>query len=508
MMEAMSLLGLDIGTSATKGVLLDDSGRVIAAARRGYRVRIPEPGRAELSAGRVWAAARAVIASLAGAGSAARSPVRAVCVGGSGDEVVALDARGRPVGPVIMAIDRRSDAEGRALAETYPVDALYRSTGLWDLAITPVARLRWLEHHEARTAARVRRLLSWPEWIAVCLGLPPAVDPTLAARTLAYDLTRGAYAGQGASMPRLAEGLLSPVVPTGTILGAIPRRVASTLGLPDGTRYVVGGFDQAMARVGAGALDPSVAHDGNGSWEALSVGYGRAVVDPRLRDEGWSLGPSVVGDQGREVMGSWAAGVVLRWAAALGSRGSPETALERALGRLPSRHARVVAHVDLTAPPSSRSRGSGAFVGLDLSTGHDDLMLAVLDGLAHRLRRAIAGLRDRGVPVAVLRVTGGGAASDRWLRLKADATTLPVERPAVHEAGAFAAAVLAGSAVGSLPAVDTAIRQLVRVAARFEPDAGMAAWHEERAGRHVALATALETLGRGGPPTGAELAGQ
>ena len=263
-----------------------------------------------------------------------------------------------------------------------------------------------------------------------------------------------------------------------------------------------------MARVGAGALDPSVAHDGNGSWEALSVGYGRAVVDPRLRDEGWSLGPSVVGDQGREVMGSWAAGVVLRWAAALGSRGSPETALERALGRLPSRHARVVAHVDLTAPPSSRSRGSGAFVGLDLSTGHDDLMLAVLDGLAHRLRRAIAGLRDRGVPVAVLRVTGGGAASDRWLRLKADATTLPVERPAVHEAGAFAAAVLAGSAVGSLPAVDTAIRQLVRVAARFEPDAGMAAWHEERAGRHVALATALETLGRGGPPTGAELAGQ
>lgn len=507
MMEAMSLLGLDIGTSATKGVLLDDAGRVIAAARRGYRVRVPEPGRAELSAGRVWAAARAVIDHLAGTASAARSPVRAICVGGSGDEMVALDARGRPVGPVIMAIDQRSEMEGRSLAEAYPPDALYRSTGLWDLAITPVARLRWLERHEPRAAERVHRLLSWPEWVAVCLGLPPAVDPTLAARTLAYDLTLGAYAGAGASMPRLAEGLLSPIVPTGTILGVIPTRVASILGLPDGTQYVVGGFDQAMARLGAGALDPSVAHDGNGSWEALSVGHPSASIDSRLRDDGWSVGPSATG-RSLEVMGSWPGGIVLRWAVALASHGSLETALERTLGRLPSRHAHALAHVGLTGPLLARS-GGFAFVGLDLSTGHDDLMLAVLDGLAHRLRRAIVGLRDRGVPVTVLRVTGGGARSDRWLRLKADATALPVERPAVHEAGAFAAAVLAGSAIGSLPPVDVAIRRLVRVVARFEPDPERVAWHEERARRHAALAEGLRTLRLdAGRPTGGDLTGQ
>lgn len=508
-MAAMSLLGLDIGTSATKGVLLDDAGRVIATARRSYRVRIPGPDRAELPAGRVWAATRAVIAALADAASAVRSPVRAVCVGGSGDEVVALDDRGRPVGPVIMAIDRRSDAEGRALAEAYPPDALYRSTGLWDLAITPVARLRWLERHEPRTAARVRRLLSWPEWIAVCLGLAPATDPTLAARTLAYDLSSGSYAHEGASMPRLAEDLLSPVVPTGTILGTVAPRVAAVLGLPDGARYVVGGFDQAMARLGSGALGPGVGHDGNGSWEALSVGSQGATVSPRLRELGWSVGPSVIGDRGREVMGSWPSGIVLRWAGALASRGSPEAALERALGRSPSRRARLLAHVAITDAPPSPLGGSGAFVGLDLSSGHDDLVLAVLDGLAHRLRRAIADVRAGGVPVDVLRVTGGGARWDRWLQLKADATGLPVERPAVQEAGAFAAAVMAGSAIGSLPPVDRAIAESVRVAARFEPDPEQAAWHDERAGRHAALAAGLATLDQAaGRPPGGPRAGQ
>ena len=140
----MSLLGIDVGTSATKGVLLDDEGRVLAHARAGYRLVVPGPRRAELSAARVWAAARSVIGSLARTAVAAGSPVRAVCVGGSGDEVVAVDGHGRPVAPIVMAVDHRSEAEGEALAASLGADALYRRTGLWDLSTTPVARFEWM----------------------------------------------------------------------------------------------------------------------------------------------------------------------------------------------------------------------------------------------------------------------------------------------------------------------------------------------------------------------------
>src|SRR6188768_3045054 len=128
----MSLLGIDVGTSATKGVLIDDRGRVLAQAHRGYRLVTPAPGRVELDAARVWVAAREVIGSLASVARGADTTVRAVCVGGSGDEVVAVDARSRPIGRVVMAADRRSEAQGRALAAAEGADDLFRRTGLWE----------------------------------------------------------------------------------------------------------------------------------------------------------------------------------------------------------------------------------------------------------------------------------------------------------------------------------------------------------------------------------------
>jgi sugar (pentulose or hexulose) kinase len=410
----MSTLGLDIGTSATKGILLDDHGRVLAEDRRGYRVREPAPGRAELPAARVWVAARGVLVSLAGVGERAGSPVRAVCAGGSGDDIVMVDPRGRPVAPVIMAADGRSSPEGRALAGAMGAEAAYLRTGLWDLGTTPAARWRWLERHRPAEAARVTRLLSWPEWLMTRLGLPAMVDPTLAARTLAYDRATHAYASATDALG-LPVGLLSPIVPTGTNVGVIPARRADALGLRRGTSYVVGGFDQAMATLGAGAIEPGVGHDGNGTWEAFSLRIPGRTVDPGLRASRWSMGPAASGPQA-EVMTSWMGGRAWRRA----------------------RH------------------------------GADDGPA----GLADRLADAVRGLAVLGLVVTRIRATGGGAQSDAWLQDKADATGFPVERPAVRQAGAFAAAVLAGSAVGALPPVEEAVRRLVAIEATFEPRSG------------------------------------
>lgn len=487
----MSLLGIDVGTSATKGVLLDDGGRILAHARAGYRLVVPGPGRAELSAGRVWGATRSVIGSLARTAVAAGSPVRAVCVGGSGDEVVAVDRRGRPVAPVVMAVDRRSEAEGEVLAASLGADELYRRAGLWDLSATPLARFEWLRRHDPTCASRVARLLSWPEWIATRLGVPPVVDPTLAARTLAYDLTSRSYTSPP---PGLSEGIWSEVVPTGTSLGAIPAVSAGRLGLGAETRFVVGGFDQAMATLGAGAVGPGVAHDGNGSWEALSLRVPGTTIDDRLRIGRWSVGPSATDPSRHELMTSWTGGSALRWVVGLASGGTAgDAAVGRSLAALPEETG-AVAIPDLAESTVAPFGGGGALAALDLATGHADLVLAMLHGLAYRLRDATAGLRSLGVEVSVLRATGGGARSDRWLQLKADATGLPVERPAVREAGAFAAALLAGSAVAALPPPEAAVRELVTVDRRFEPDASRHARHVERAASHRALSDGLAGL--------------
>jgi xylulokinase len=316
------------------------------------------------------------------------------------------------------------------------------------------------------------------------------VDPTLAARTLAYDVTRRGYAAPPADLP---EGIWSEVVPTGTSLGSIPADRAGRLGLRADTAFVVGGFDQAMATLGAGAIGPGVAHDGNGSWEALSLRVPGPVIDVRLRELHWSVGPSATDESSLELMTSWVGGSALRWLVGLASGGlASDAAVGRALGALPG-VTRAVAIPELDAPMPPLG-GGGAVADLDLGTGHADLVLAMVEGLAYRLRDAVAGLRSMGVEVTSLRATGGGARSDRWLQLKADATGLPVERPAVGEAGAFAAAVLAGSAVGVLPPAEAAIRELVRADRLFEPDASGRSRHVRKAVRQRMLSDALVRL--------------
>jgi sugar (pentulose or hexulose) kinase len=163
------------------------------------------------------------------------------------------------------------------------------------------------------------------------------------------------------------------------------------------------------------------------------------------------------------------------------------------LEQLPAGRPRLLAPVGLAEPGAGPLGGMGAIVGLDLATTHADLVLAVIDGLAHRLRRAVREVVATGVPVHAIRCTGGGTRSRRWLQEKADATGLVIERPEVDEAGAFAAALLAGSAIGVLPPVEEAVRELVRVA-ELEPDPTMAAWHDERAALYARMALTLDDL--------------
>ena len=217
----------------------------------------------------------------------------------------------------------------------------------------------------------------------------------------------------------------------------------------------MGGFDQAMATLGAGAIEPGVAHDGNGSWEALSM---RVPPDALVLEAGRGrlVGRAIrhrrSPPRGHGQLGGWAG-------TALGGRaGDRRQGQRRGDGSGPRAaapgDARAVADVDLGTGLAPLLGGRGAIAALDLGVDHADLVLAVLDGLAHRLRDATRALTAVGVQATRIRASGGGTRSDRWLQLKADATGLVVERSAVQEAGAFAAAVMAGSAVGVLPPAD------------------------------------------------------
>src|SRR4051794_6114843 len=319
-----AVIGLDIGTSVVKGVLIAADGHLVARAARAQALDIGPGGRVEVDAREVAKNARRVISRLAGRAGAAGSHVLAVCSAGSGDEAVWVDEAGVPVAPVPLSLDTRDAAVGEAIADRVGVDRFRTLTGLPTTGVYPITRYTALRAARHDLGARVRRLLAWPEALALDLGVEVNGEPTLAARTGAWrgatEVAGGRYddvllAGAGGS-----ADLSPPVVPTGTVIGTIPARVAAALGLPANVALVAGGFDQAMATLGAGITTSGIAHVGAGSWQALTVlADARPSVD--LVADGFSIGPSIAAARRWSLMASGPGTIMLGWLGRIGDGG-------------------------------------------------------------------------------------------------------------------------------------------------------------------------------------------
>jgi xylulokinase len=489
-----AVIGLDIGTSSVKGILAGESG-VLASGRRRYRLDIGADGRVELDADSVWRAVRSVIRSFVATSRDHGHAVVAVCCGGSGDEAVWLDADDRPVALIPMALDRRSDADGRALVEAVGLAAFMETTGLPLSGSYPLARLAWLARTVPATASRVRRLLAWPEFVALRLGVEPLAEPTLAARSAAYDVGQAQWdrrlvdaAGVGSSpFPRLGG--------SGGIAGTIPAAVAARLGLGRGVAVVAGGFDQAMATRGAGVVGPGAAHLGTGSWEAVTVLADLPRFD--LVKRGFSVGPSIDAGASWSVMMSWPGAARLSWLAGFGSllprsRGTSDADVKRALTQ--ARRG--------PDTPTGVLTTAGVLAGLRLDVDAGTLIRAVLEGIAFDAADALDDLANTGLSIHEVRITGGGAADPRWVQLRADVLGVPIVAVQPWDAGVSAAAALAWTAAVGDAAVETVLARLVRHDPLVAPRRDRNAAYAELRARRTVLKQALdghadETLGIG-----------
>ena len=289
----MSLLGIDVGTSAIKVVAIAaDSGAELASARRSYAASHPEPGRMELDPELVWAAFVETVRSVADADAIHDDPVEALALSVSCDEVVPVDAAGRPLGPCIMAPDSRGADAAAEIGDLIPPAELYRRTGLALLPLYPLARMVWYRRHRPDLAARATRYLGWGELILDRLGLPAVTDATTAGRWLAWDVRERAWMRDLVADLSLPPAVLPEVVAPGTQIGTLPPIAARLLGLGEATAVVAGAFDQICAAVGAGLREPGDAAVGTGTWENTTI-LSEGPLGTSGLDRGATWGPYV-----------------------------------------------------------------------------------------------------------------------------------------------------------------------------------------------------------------------
>ncbi len=486
-------LGLDVGTSAVKALLVDAEGAVRGEAVAPLTLCVPEPLAAEQDAEAWWrAAATAVRACRVQAGGLA---VRGVGLTGQKHALVALDDADRPLAPAVLWADGRAFAECDEVRNVFP--AIGRRTGALPLPGFLVPKwLRFLREDPAR-AARVRRLVFAKDFVRLKLTGGWATERTEASASQVYDFRSNAWSPTLLRFYDIPAEALAPVGGSTEVLGAVGAAGARATGLDPGTPVVGGAGDNEAGAVACGAL-------GRGR-VAITLGTsGTVVAYSRVRGAAGGLSwcrhvlPGGYAATGTVL----SAGRALRWVGeAAFPAGGDEAAVVAAAEAADPTAAPLVFLPALVGErsPVPDPLATACFVGLRPSHGRGHLARAVLDGVTLALAETITLLRAAGVEARTLRVTSGGAASGLWRRTLASAAQLPVTAVSERLGPALGAAILAAVGTGAGPLEDLA-EAWVRPGAEDLPDRAESERLAALAVYARAVRTALRGVGAPGDP--------
>ena len=463
------VIGVDIGTQSTKALLTDANGRILAQASQSYQPDTPRPLWAEqwpavwLDAVLACVARCMAEANAGGETGASAEPidVRALCIsslyGGSG---IPVDADLTPLHPCLIWLDRRAEAQVRAVRATVDLDRLRAVTANGVDSYYGFTKMLWLRDERPEVWARTRWLLPPNAWIIARLTGAVAVDHSSAGNIGGvYDM-----AARGWSVPMLdALGIPAAMMPerlveSSEIVGRLLPAWAEATGLPAGTPVVAGGVDAAVATFAAGATRSGqhVAMIGTSMcWGTLTrqadASHGLISMPHVFRgaDDIYTFGGAITAGAAEAWFREQFCGPEL--ARERAGEGRAAALLDEAAAQVPPGSDGLVFLPYLAGErsPIWDGRASGAFVGLSLFHTRAHLYRAVLEGVAYALRHNMEAGR-MSVPALddTLIVVGGAARSDLWMQIVADITGFPVRTIAQEVEAALGAALLAALGAG------------------------------------------------------------
>jgi xylulokinase len=498
----VAFLGLDLGTTGVRALLIDDAGALLGSATAEHPLHSPAPGWMEQDPADWWrATALAVRAALAEARLSADA-VQAVAVSGQMHGAVLLDASGDVVRPCILWNDQRSVAQCDEIMGRVGLERMLAITGNVALAGFTAPKLLWVREHETERWARVAHVLLPRDYLNYRLTGVLASEPSDAAGTLLFDVRARRWSAEILHDLELDPALLSPIVPSAGLVGPLQAAAAETLGLRMGTPVIGGGADNACAAAGNGVLEPGQV--------LCSVGTSGTVVAPVGLEAG-TPGHNVhlfshVSPRVNYLMGVvLSAGGALRW---FRDTCAPELVAAARQGG-PDPYDVLTAEAEATPPgaegllflpyltgertPHGSAVARGVFFGLSPRHGRGHLTRAVIEGVSFALGQSLNLLRGAGVQAEVVRLTGGGARSPFWRQVLADVFECPVVVQAHDEGPAYGAALLAAVGGGAFPDIETAGR-LAEPSGRIEPNPETSKIYRRSAALYADLYQSVEPL--------------
>ena len=483
-------IGADLGTSALKLLLLDESGTIVKTVTRSYPVSFPAPGWSEQSPEDWWDAfvsgTRELICEINSA------EIAAIGLGGQMHGLVALDNADRVIRPAILWNDGRTDKETAWLNSKIGKEKLSAHTANIAFAGFTAPKLLWMQEAEPEHFAKISKIMLPKDYINYRLTGVHCTDYSDASGMLLLDVENRSWSKEMLEICHIREEQMPTLYESHQVVGKLTPSVAELLGLSENTLVVAGAGDNAAAAIGTGTVGEGKCNISLGTSGTIFISSESFSVDPFN-----ALHSFCHADGGYHLMGCiLSAASCNKWFCE-DILGTDNYAFEQAKiteEQLGQNSIFFLPYLMGERSPINDTDARGTFVGLRMDTRREEMVLAVLEGVAFAIRDCLEIARAQGIHIDTSGLCGGGAKSELWQKILANVLNLTLTIPMTEQGPGYGAAMLAMVGAGVYPSAKDAADAIVKVKEVITPDPAITARYDGQYAKFKAIYPAMKEL--------------
>lgn len=486
----MLFVGIDLGTSAVKLLLMNEKGEIQKIANREYPLYFPYPGWSEQNPTDWYDKTIDGLKELLS--ECDKSRVAGISFGGQMHGLVVLDEKDEVIRPAILWNDGRTEKQVEYLNQQIGKDKISQYTANIAFAGFTAPKILWMREEEPEQFERIHKIMLPKDYLAYRLSGAFVTDVSDASGMLLMDVKNRCWSGEMLSLCGITEEQLPELHESYDVVGTLLPKVAEELGLSTDVKVIAGAGDNAAAAVGTGTVGKGACNISLGTSGTLFISNDMFGVDPNN-----ALHSFAHADGHYHLMGCMlSAASCNKWWMDEILRDSDYAGVQKDIDKLGENHVYFLPYLMGERSPHNDPMARGAFVGMSMDTTRADMVQSIFEGVAFGLRDSLEVARELGIPLTTTRICGGGAKSPLWCKIIANILNLKVERIAVEEGPALGAAMLAAVGCGVFSSVEEAAQAIVQVVDVIEPEPELVEKYQDRYQTFRQLYPALKEIYR------------
>ena len=484
----MYYLGIDLGTSSTKFLLVDEKGNIIKELTKEYELIFPHPGWSEQLPSDWWKACTEGIPELLKGVDA--SQIAGIGCGGQMHGLVALDAQDNVIRPAILWNDGRTFEEVDYLNNEIGKEKLSEYTANIAFAGFTAPKILWMKKNEPENYAKIAKIMLPKDYINFMLTGVHSCDYSDASGMLLLDVKNKKWSKEMMDICGLNDSQMPKLFESFEVIGTVKPEIAELLGIPQ-AKVVAGAGDNAAAAVGTGTVGPGGCNLSVGTSGTLFISSDKLGGDPYN-----ALHSFAHADGGYHLMACMlSAASCNHWFVKkiLNAEGFTEqdAITDDMMG---NNHVFFLPYLMGERSPINDTDARGTFTGITMDTNRLDMILAVYEGVAFAIRDSFEIAKSLGIDIKRSNICGGGAKSIQWKKVFANILGIPLDMVKTEQGPGYGAAILAMVGTGLYPSVQAACDDLVEIASTVEPDPEITARYNEAYKKYREIYPALKPV--------------